>query len=89
MRNKNALWIPSGIGWKAAQFNLFRSRYEDFKGRIAGWDSPDVNTKNAGVYIPEVLTFFPKEAMMEKVPCTDHPFMETNTYYPRKGACFR
>ena len=30
-----------------------------------------------------------KEVQMEEVACRDHPFMETDTYYPTRGACFR
>ena len=30
-----------------------------------------------------------KEVQMEEVACRDHPFMETDTYYPSRGACFR
>ncbi len=30
-----------------------------------------------------------KEVQMERVACRDHPFMDTDTYYPSRGACFR
>ncbi len=30
-----------------------------------------------------------KEVQMQEVACRDHPFMETDTYYPSRGACFR
>ena len=76
-------------------FFSLRLKKDDFKGRIAGWDSPDVNTRNIGGYKSvtfdefETDTFFLKEVLMEKIDCTDHPFMDTNTNYPSKGACFR
>ena len=65
------------------------------KGKIAGWDSPDVNTRSVGGYKSvlfddfETSTFFLKEALMEKIDCKDHPLMGTDTYYPATGACFR
>ena len=66
------------------------------KSRIAGWDSPDVSTRNIGGLLSrsfaeyETSTFFQKEVLMEKMDCLDDPFfMNTNTYYPPKGACYR
>ena len=65
-------------------------------GRIAGWDSPDVNTRRVGGLATrsfaevERSTFFQKEALMEKFEkCKDDELMGTETYYPSKGACFR
>ena len=64
--------------------------------KIAGWDSPDVRTRNIGGFQKysfeefETTTFFLKEAVMEQIKdCEDHPRMGSNTYYPPKGLCFR
>ena len=66
-----------------------------FHSKIAGWDSPDVSTRNIGGFKSksfeefEKTTFFMKEALMEQIPCKDHELMGTDTYYPPRGACFR
>ncbi len=64
--------------------------------KIAGWDIPDVRTRNIGGFQKysfeefETTNFFLKEAVMEKIDnCADHPYMGSNTYYPPQGLCFR
>ena len=79
--------------------NLYcREKSTNQTGTIAGWDSPDIATRNIGGLKSrsfaeyETSTFFQKEVLMQKVECLDHQFFmntSTSTYYPPRGACFR